>query len=1552
MATAPESDSDVLHEFLTGLVSQQRLTPAQAEAVQHETEQRGLRSGVVLVERGYLALSNLPPALRPPGPSPGPPLAPTRSALSDPKPKPQAMAKAQGPTALGASIEALRPDLQEALGDPNTQRLGRYLILGELGRGGMGIVHHAFDPVLRREVAIKQLISREGETADNLARRLRRFQFEGRAAAKLQHPLIVGVLEIGDEQGEPYLVMEFVPGRDLEVLLQDEDYPLRRRVEWIRDVAEALGHAHRHGIVHRDVKPGNVLIGEGRARLTDFGLARDTAIDTGLSRAGQIMGTPDFLSPEQAAGQVDKTRPSSDVFALGGLLYFALTGQPPFVGESFMELLTRIAGSDPIPPSRLSPTINRDLETIILRCLEKEQGDRYPDGAAVARDLQRFLAGEAIEARPLSGWERAVRLGKRNRALSGATLAFALTLLFGSVYSVWAIRAERDIARIERESALAAKRDADEARATEEEARREAEALAAASLVGQGDALLLSGQPIEATKTFNGATALFERIGRSPLSAELGLIAARRRIVSPLRHLSVHKGPSVGLAFAPDRRLYSAGVDGRVVEISLLGGELREIARGLGQLSAMVMSPTARWIAVGGGDGRVHLVSRRGGAARLLDTLEGGVEALAFSEDDRYLFAGSRTSIFTSWELASGQRAPTFAGREDVHLREVTGLAASTNYLWLGDAEGRLVRWNTPNGEIESTSVYWDYSRQWPKWLSRGPLRSLRSTRFAPQVVFSVGTRVHVWGHTRTLTNRTGRERVINNYAEHYQLDAHVAPVSDLAYVRGTDRLVTTGQDGRLFAWAIPWMSKPREDELPSRPKPLVEASVGKPVRSLGVSLDGALVATGSNDGTVSIWDLGLGVGLNTGAERTRLPLRFVDPATPPIRRTGKAVRHELGAIAIDPQGRLAVTGGHDGLLILFDARGGRRLERLSWHDAPILALELTEKRLVSICAGGWYRSWDLKSLSPARSADLGPASAAAVARGGEHFALGRADGSIEVFREGSPKPVWRLSGKGREAPRSLALSGDGTSALVSDGSRRVQYLSKDRPLQEFRVPQAPSALWVSSELALIGNVGGGLSIYTLPSGRLRAHRRVHAAEIQAIEVRGGRVFTACYDGSWQVLRQDSTTVRRFGSDLDSLHTLAVDQAGERVLVAGQEIELWDLGRVRAEASAREAERLVMDEAERALAHGRTLLKLGHLDGALVRLSASKDPKDTLEVALAAWELGRLELARRALDQACKSGSTPYLSRLDDALDRERAERCSLLGRVRGRVSDVVILQGGKRSLSVDSQGFVHLWDMENQRLLERAEARTRLSHVALGRAQTRFVIAGRLTVELWQLEPLRSLWRSAHPTNSGLTGLRLDPGGKYVYAFYRDRHLFVLSSKDGALVREIEIPADIRRPQGLAMSQTGKWLATALGQGDEVLLLGTSDGATRTLGEPARAGGLLGLTFVGEALVGLRRREGVWVRYSLWGELLSTSEARAGAYRDAAVDPSGRYGVAVTGHRSGGSIHVWDLTTGKLREQFSLGTSSTSLAVGADGAILIGGFRGRVLHRRLGPVR
>jgi WD40 repeat protein len=313
-----------------------------------------------------------------------------------------------------------------------------YHVLGELGRGGMGVVYKARQTRLNRLVALKMI--RDGLLAgpDHLAR----FRLEASAVARLQNPHIVQIYEIGEQDGRPYFSLEYVDGGNLAQKLAGVPMPPDQAAELVVTLAQAVHYAHRQGIIHRDLKPGNVLLTlGGLVKITDFGLAKQLEAEVFLTHTASsvLLGTPSYMAPEQAWGKAREVGPAADVYALGAILYECLTGQPPFLAPRLLETLEQVRSRDPVPLRRLQAKVPRDLETICLKCLQKEPHKRYESANALADDLTRFLRGEPVRARPTSAWERTLKWVRRRpttAALVGvsavaASLFVALILALG-----------------------------------------------------------------------------------------------------------------------------------------------------------------------------------------------------------------------------------------------------------------------------------------------------------------------------------------------------------------------------------------------------------------------------------------------------------------------------------------------------------------------------------------------------------------------------------------------------------------------------------------------------------------------------------------------------------------------------------------------------------------------------------------------------------------------------------------------------------------------------------------------------------------------------------------------------------------------------------------------------------------------------------------------------------------------------------------------------------------------------------------------------------------
>jgi formylglycine-generating enzyme required for sulfatase activity len=328
-------------------------------------------------------------------------------------------------------------------GAPAWPDLPGYDILGILSHGGMGVVYRARQLGANRLVALKMIRALEhANPTDRL-----RFQIETEAVARLQHPHIVQLYEVGEVRGQPFFSLEFCDGGTLAEELKKKFPTPREAAELIETLARAIHYAHLRGVVHRDLKPSNVLLAGAKRlpKITDFGLAkRIDAEAREISQSGVVMGTAAYMAPEQAAGKVRDTGPAADVYALGVLLYECLTGRPPFKGENIVQTLEQVRSQEPVPPARLQPKVPRDLDTVCLKCLRKEPERRYASAEELADDLRRFQAGEPIRARPVGALERAAKWAKRRPALAGLLGVTLLALIALVVLSTNLVVAQRD----------------------------------------------------------------------------------------------------------------------------------------------------------------------------------------------------------------------------------------------------------------------------------------------------------------------------------------------------------------------------------------------------------------------------------------------------------------------------------------------------------------------------------------------------------------------------------------------------------------------------------------------------------------------------------------------------------------------------------------------------------------------------------------------------------------------------------------------------------------------------------------------------------------------------------------------------------------------------------------------------------------------------------------------------------------------------------------------------------------------------------------------------
>ncbi len=534
---------------------------------------------------------------------------------------------------------------------------------------------------------------------------LARFRSEAAALARLQHPNIVQIHEVGEHEGRPYFSMEFVDGGSLAQRPGGAPLPAREAARLVRTLAGAVHAAHQKGVVHRDLKPANVLLGsDGTPKVTDFGLAKRLDGPGGSTQSGAILGTPSYMAPEQAAGRGKQIGPAADVYALGAILYELLTGRPPFRAATAVETLVLVQAEEPVPPSRLQPGVPRDLETVCLKCLHKEPARRHGGAAALADDLGRWLAGEPILARRVGAWERAVKWVRRRPAaatLVGVSAVSAAALVIGLAVSNTLISQEQWRTKSALEGQRAANEqlsgalvklrseqqrtqdalvEAQTARAHEEEKRQEVEKLLReaqvnlyADRLAEVDRELLSGNVERANHIL--ATCAAER--RNWEWRHLRWRCETRREVPTLRGF---RGYVYNMAFSPDGRLLAAACGDHWYHVEAPGcvkvwevatGKELHSFQGFGVFFAVAFSPDGKLLAAGGADKEPKNRMGLSGGTTVWDLATGAeartirgprVFSLAFAEGGDDLVIGDRAGVGV-WSIAQGIERRRFDAR-------------------------------------------------------------------------------------------------------------------------------------------------------------------------------------------------------------------------------------------------------------------------------------------------------------------------------------------------------------------------------------------------------------------------------------------------------------------------------------------------------------------------------------------------------------------------------------------------------------------------------------------------------------------------------------------------------------------------------------------------------------------------------------------------------------------------------------------------------------------------------------------------------------------------
>jgi WD40 repeat protein/serine/threonine protein kinase len=966
--------------------------------------------------------------------------------------------------------------------------IGRYRVLDCLAHSHASVVYRAFDPKFDREVALKVTRTDRNMSPEDAER----WKRDARVVAQLRHPNIVPYHEAGEAGEIAYIDMELVRGISLEEKLRTAPcgrLPPREAARIVRKVAEALHYAHGHKIIHRDVKPSNILIDEeGEPQLVDFGLARRLGGEKTLTRTDQVLGTPAYLSPEQARGQSHTVTGQSDIFSLGVVLYRLLTGRLPFDDAECgtMELLGRIVHAAPTPPTKLVPSTPPDLELICLKALEKLPEDRYASAGEMADDLGRWQGDVPIRCRRVSAWDRSRRWCKRNPVIASLTIGFVASLVIGMAAT--SFYAHRALVR-ERESQFR---------------------LYAADMH-------LAQQYIQ-NNFVGGAVALLEkhRGGTGPdgyLGWEWHYL--RRQCHPELRQFGVNATGSSGDASAVN----ATGSSGGALRSPLVEGSVNNPREGIdGAVLSVAFSPDGRTLAAAGESGLVCLwETATGELLRKLKGPKGEVNQIAFHPEGRLIAAAGDDHIVWVWNAETGQRAAALHGHEQP--LDAVAFSPHGRLLATGGQDELTVRvWDTsdwtPLAVLETgrgCSLAFDTQSQ---HLAIGgadgririvSLADAKVTRVLNNLANHRGgvvAKVHAvaFSHDGALLAAAGPSRRVTvwntiDWSEAASLTDSTADVLAIAFDRDGRRLAVAGRDSVIRIW----------DLAAPALRPLVLKGHTSHVMSVAFAPDGWRLASASADGTVRLWDT------YAATEFDSLP----------------TLRHHAQSVSFSPDGNTLATAAYGVTISLWGGPAFSIVRDLhTAGDANLdVAFSPDGRQLAAVDLGGYLKSFDTRTLDQKwrRKLSEGPLGAVAFSRDGKLIVAGGNGKIIRFTDAGDGRELFTAKG---HSGNVNALEFDATGRLVAsagnDGTVRI-WNASDGTMERIIAAHMGEALCIAPHprrpLVASGSSDETIRLWDIRTGDEVRTFRGHAGPVWAVKFSpdGRRLFSGSSDGTVKV---------------------------------------------------------------------------------------------------------------------------------------------------------------------------------------------------------------------------------------------------------------------------------------------------------------------------------------------------------------------------------------------------------------------------------------------------